>query len=301
MKKMARWVGYGLLGIVGFLVLAAAGVYGVSELRFRKTYDLPQGIVAARNDSEAVTRGRHIAITRGCVDCHSENLAGAMVIDDPLAGRISGTNLTRGRGGVAATYDDNGWATAIRHGLRSDGKPLIFMPSHEFYPLSDEDVGDLIAYIKSVDPVDNETAPQRVGPLGRILYLTGQMPIIPAELIDHESPRPAAPAAGPTEAYGAYLATGCIGCHGPGYSGGRIPGTPPSFPFVRNITSDDETGIGRWTEADFFRAMREGRRPDGSELDPFMPVQYTRVMTDDEIRAIWLYLRTIPPKTQGNR
>jgi mono/diheme cytochrome c family protein len=301
MKKIVRYSGYAALGLLGVLLLAAGTIFGLTEYRLNRSYALAAGALTVPADAETIAMGRHIAITRGCVDCHGENLAGATIIDDPLAGRISGTNLTRGAGGVAARYTDATWAKAIRHGLSPEGKPLLFMPSHEFYPLSDEDVTALIAYIKSVDPVDQTPPRQRVGPLARVLFLAGQMPLVPAELIDHAAPRPAAPAAAATAEYGAYLATGCIGCHGDGYSGGRIPGTPPSFPVVANITPDVETGLGRWTEEDFFRAMREGKRPDGSDLDPFMPVQNTRVMTDDEIRAIWLYLQTLPAKPQGNR
>lgn len=301
MRKALRIAGIGLAGLFGLLLVTATIIYGVSEARFRKSYELPSAQVALRSDPATVARGQHIAVTRGCVDCHGENLSGVTIIDDPIVGRISGSNLTRGLGGVASGYTDEGWAVAIRNGLRPTGKPLLFMPSHEFYPLSDEDVGALVAYIKSVAPVDHQPPKQRAGPLARTLFLAGQMDLIPAELIDHRSPRPTAPREGATVEYGAYLATGCVGCHGPTYSGGRIPGTPPSFPVVANITPDPETGIGRWTEDDFFRALREGKRPDGTTLDPFMPVQNTSAMTDTEIRAIWMYLQSVPAKAHGGR
>jgi hypothetical protein len=91
-------------------------------------------------------------------------------------------------------------------------------------------------------------------------------PLVPAEMIDHEGPRPTAPPPGVTVEYGAYLAVGCTGCHGEGFSGGPIPGISPDWPEAANITQDPETGIGGWTREDFYRAMREGRRPDGTEL-----------------------------------
>jgi hypothetical protein len=56
------------------------------------------------------------------------------------------------------------------------------------------------------------------------------------------------------------------------------------------------TGIGAWTEADFVRAMRVGKRPDGSAINTFMPWEIFRGMTDDELNAIWLYLRSVPPR-----
>jgi mono/diheme cytochrome c family protein len=301
MKTALRWAGVGALVLVGGLAVVASGVYGVSEYRIHKTFEAPVAAMVASDDPDVIARGRHLAVTRGCVDCHAPDFRGRTIIDDPLAGRISGTNLTRGRGGVIDRYTDEQLVTAIRHGVTPDGKALLFMPSHEFYPFSDEDVHALISYIRSLAPVDHEVPKHRVGPLARALFLAGQMPLVPAELIDHGSERPAAPEEAETVEYGAYMATGCIGCHGPGYSGGRIPGTPPSFPVVRNITPDVATGLGGWTEEDFFRAMREGKRPDGSDIDPFMPWENTREMTDVELRALWLFLQTLPPKPEGNR
>ena len=101
--------------------------------------------------------------------------------------------------------------------------------------------------------------------------------------------------------YGAYLATGCVGCHGMTLSGGKIPGGPPGTPEPANITPDPETGIGRWTQADFVRVLREGIRPDGRQVDAFMPVAMTKEFTDMELEAIWKYLRTVEPKAFGNR
>lgn len=301
MKPFLRWTGIAAGVVVGALVLVAAGVYGASEYRIRKTYDVQPAAVAFRSDSETVARGKHIATTRGCVDCHTPSFAGKVFIDAPPVARLFASNLTRGEGGVGGSYTDRDWARAIRHGIGPDGKPLLFMPSHEFNVLTDEDLGALVAYLKSVPPVDNPPEKSTVGPIGRLLFLKGDLHLLPAEIIDHDAPRAAAPAAGPTAEYGAYLSTGCAGCHGAGFSGGKIPGTPPNFPAAANLTPDTETGIGAWSEADFFRALREGRRPDGRELAPEMPWQLTREMTDDEIRAIWLYLRSVPAKPVGNR
>jgi hypothetical protein len=73
--------------------------------------------------------------------------------------------------------------------------------------------------------------------------------------------------------------------------------TPPSgFPAnPSNLTPDVKTGIGLWTEADFVRALRTGVTPAGDTLDPFMPWQQLKRMTDDDLRAIWLYLKSLPP------
>jgi cytochrome c553 len=101
-------------------------------------------------------------------------------------------------------------------------------------------------------------------------------------------------------AYGRYLADvgGCTGCHGPGLSGGRVAGTPPDFPPASNLTP---TGIGHYTEADFFRALREGKRPSGTPIDSFMPWRYTRLMTDEDVRAVYTFLKSVPPREFGGR
>lgn len=92
-----------------------------------------------------------------------------------------------------------------------------------------------------------------------------------------------------------------MGCHGPTLSGGPIPGAPPDWPPARNITPDEATGIGGWTEADFVRAMREGKRPDGSSIAEVMPWRAYAAMRDDDLKALWLFLRAAAPKSFGGR
>ena len=73
---------------------------------------------------------------------------------------------------------------------------------------------------------------------------------------------------------------------------------PPGLPPASNLTP---AGIGSWTEVDLTRALREGKRPDGSQLDEFMPWKVFRGMTDAEIHAVWLYLRSVPARPFGNK
>ncbi len=67
------------------------------------------------------------------------------------------------------------------------------------------------------------------------------------------------------------------------------------WPPAPNLTPDPETGLGPWSQDEFFRALREGKRPDGSSIDPVMPWRNTAEMTDLELGAIWAYLRSLPP------
>jgi mono/diheme cytochrome c family protein len=289
---------------VGLAALALGYVYLRTNARMDRIYDVnPEPVVLAQNGGvteDLLAWGEHIATTRGCTDCHAGDLGGGIFADDMPVFRLSASNLTRG--GIGARYSDADWVRAIRHGIGPDGQPLLFMPSWEYYFLGDEDLAALIVYLKSLPAVSRTLPESRVGPLGRILYLTGKLPLLPAEMIEHDGPRPRTPPRGASVEYGAYLAVGCTGCHGMGFSGGKIPGVPPSWPEAANITPHWETGIGGWSQEDFVRAMREGRRPDGTELRAaYMPWPNMGQLHDDELEALWLYLQVVEAKAFGGR
>ena len=214
-------------------------------------------------------------------------------------GYFAGPNLTRGRGGLGATLTDADWERAVRHGVRRDGTPLMVMPSHEFTGMADDDLAAIVAYARSLPPVNGAQPSTHPGPVIRALHLAGQFTLLPAEQIDHTRPHPAHMEPEVTPRYGAYLAAGCIGCHGPGLSGGKIPAAPPDWKPAANLTPSGD--LGRWTVDDFTRALRTGRRPDGSPIDSVMPWKATAQMTDDEIKAVYAFLKTVPAKQYGNR
>ena len=303
MKKILKWIGWIVGAIVGLLVLALLGLYIASSLRLNKNYHVQPVAVAIPTGETVVTEGKRQYLTHGCLDCHGLDGAGIMVIDDPLVGYATGANLTPGEGGIGQTYSDIDWVRAIRHGIGPDGKPLVIMPSVEYNVMNDEDLGNLIAYLKSLPAVDRTPPPLSLGPLGRALLFGGEIPILPAEHIDHNAPRPTAIAKGPTAEYGHYLAAQtCVGCHGQGLSGGPIPGLPPEPPLPPNLTPDKETGLGSWSKADFVQAIRTGQRPDGSAINPVkMPWPAFQHLTDEELSALWLYLQTVPAKPYGHR
>ena len=108
---------------------------------------------------------------------------------------------------------------------------------------------------------------------------------------------------------GFYLAkaAGCMGCHTEDrkdavpFAGGRALKTPFGTFYGPNITPDPQAGIGRWTEADFVRALHEGKRPDGASYFPAFPYpSFTRI-TDEDARDLWAYLRSIPPSNRMNQ
>jgi mono/diheme cytochrome c family protein len=300
--KILRWLGITASALVALVLVALAVVYVLSERRIAKHYTIAGVEVPGAADSATLAWGLHVAETRGCTNCHTPSLGGSVFIDVPPVARLYAANLTSGAGGVAARYTTTAdWERSIRHGVAPDGRALLFMPSQEFYTISDQDLGALISYIKARPAVDHQLGRQSVGPIGRALLLAGKVPLLPAELIDHARPRPTAPAPGVTIEYGHYLAGTCTGCHGGGFSGGQIPGAPPEMAIPLNITPDSTTGIGRWSQAEFTKAIRTGIRPDGAHLKPDMPVQNFARYSDDEVAAIWMYLRTVPAKAYGGR
>jgi len=302
MANVVRWTVRILVGLVVFLGIALGMLYLVSGLRIGKHYDITPEAVVIPTDSAAIAYGQHVALTRGCAGCHTPNLAGGTFIDAPVFARLWARNLTPGKGGVGATYSVADWVRSIRHGVRPDGRALLFMPSQEFNKLSDRDLGALIAWLRTLPPVDTTYPANKVGPIGRVLFLAGKVQLVPAELINHTAPRAAEVPTGETVAYGQYLAGACAGCHGEGFSGGAIPGAPPGMLPARNLTPDDASGIGKWSLEDFRTVVRTGKLPDGTQLDTLsMPVPLTRHFTDEETAALFLYFKSLPPKRYGNR
>jgi mono/diheme cytochrome c family protein len=149
---------------------------------------------------------------------------------------------------VLSRYTDAQLETAIRHGVRADGRGIFIMPSDEYQHLGDEDVSAIIAYLRTLSPVNREHGRSYLGPLGRALYTAGQLPVVPAERIDHgRTGARTAPPSGPTREYGQYLVSvgGCRACHGPNLVGGPSP--EPGAPDAANITPAGP--IGTWSEA----------------------------------------------------
>jgi mono/diheme cytochrome c family protein len=263
-RRILAWLGYGLAGAVTLLLIAAIAVYSLSERRGRKQYAIAPKTLVIPSDSASLARGAHVVSAIGkCVECHGEKLQGTVMFDDPALGRVSALNLTRGTGGVGKILTDADLVRAIRHAVGPSGRPLLIMPSQDFIELSDQDLASVIAYVKSVPPVDNILPASKIGPLARALLVAGKLPIYPAERIDHSRASPAPIAEGASAEYGGYLArVGCIGCHGPTLAGGPIAAGDPSWPPAANLTAAGPTKT--WSETDFRNLLRTGRRPDGS-------------------------------------
>jgi mono/diheme cytochrome c family protein len=289
-RKLLKWVA----GIVGVVVLAALGLYALayfrSEAAMKRHYAVSDPPLTVARDPAAVARGAHLYATRGCGECHGDDAGGKEVFDAGPVARIVAPNITRGGRLKAASPDQV--AAAIRHGVAAEGRPLVFMPSEDFHDMGDADVAAIVAFLQQLPPSDNQPPALEVRPLGRVMWLLGKFPLLPAEHLEHAPRARATPVVAATAEYGKYLAQGCTGCHGADFAGQHVPGTPPSFPDSQNLTP---AALGGWSEADFIAAIRTGKRPDGSAIDPFMPWKTYAQMEDVELKALWAYFRTLPP------
>ena len=302
MKTTFKWIGV-LTGIVlGFVMIIALSLYGIGQMRLKKVYDIPKETVFIPTDSASLSEGKRIFQYRGCEACHGEQLQGLVYMDNPAIGQVITPNLTNGVGGIGASRTDQDLIRAIRHGLRPDGTPLLFMPSTEFYYLSDEDLGKVLAYIRSKPPVDNEMPASALSSSGFIVMnIIKDITFLPAELIPHDAPRPIVPKPDITIEYGQYLSLSCPVCHGITFSGGQIPGFPTEWPAAPNLTSGQGGRLPAWGEDGFIQLIRTGEKHGRRLGTAFMPWTSYRYMNDDELRAVYLYLMSLEPKEFGNR
>lgn len=304
MKPIVKKV---LLGVVGVLALATAGAGGfvwtqtsAYDDSMNQVYDIPVPSVTLTTDAATLARGEHLARSiGGCTvsDCHGSDLGGGKTVEVGPLGTFTAPNITKA--GMGAAYTDGEILRLLTHGLKRDGRSVRFMPVHEVNWMPESDLVAIISYVRSVPDVSKANGPLSVGMLGKIMDRKDAIVLDVARRIDHGNIEKAPPPT-PTAEYGKFIGKMCLGCHGDTYSGGPIPGAPPDLPVPTNITPH-ETGIAAYTYADFDKLLNEGIRPNGSKLDPFMPVEALGKMDEVERKALWEFLRSLPPKAFGNR
>ena len=292
MKIVLKWIGIILAGLIGLLVVVMVVMYAIAAYRLNRTYEVQVEAIPIQNDEATLERGKYLVENVSvCLECHEGDFGGKDFINDPSIGLIYSSNLTPGAGGVGASYTDEDWVRALRHGVGPDGKPFIIMPAQNFYYYSDGDLGAIIAYLKTLSPVERESPEPQLTLMTNILFTLGALGQLPAEIVDHEAPRPAAPQRGATADYGEYLsyAATCRDCHGPELNGAQAG---PGVPYAPNITPGGE--LSDWSEEEFITTMRTGVTPTGKRLIAIMPWGSYGGMTDDDLRALWFYLQSLP-------
>lgn len=302
MKNGLKWTGILLVSLLAITALGLLGLYGLGQRRLNKIYSVSVQVPVIPLDEASLQEGKRIFQYRGCEACHGEELQGLVYMDNPALGQVITPNLTGGEGGIGAERSDADLVRAIRNGLRPDGTPLLFMPSTEFYYLSTGDLARILAYIRSKPPVDNRMAASQLSFSGFIaMNLIEGVTFLPAELIPQDEPVPSVPEAAVSVAYGQYLALSCMVCHGVSLSGGEIPAFPAEWPAAPNLTPGAGSRLPAWGEAGFIELIRNGKK-HGRMIHPeYMPWKSYRHMTDDELRAVYTYLMSLPPVDFGKR
>jgi mono/diheme cytochrome c family protein len=288
------------IALVSLATLAASAVIAgvvVSWLADRKMHRSialqPLQVTFATTDGQ-LDHGEYLFNTRGCMECHGADGGGHVVIDDKESGLfVRAPNITSGAASPARNYTDADWVRALRHGVKPSGEPLQIMPSNDYAQMVDADVAAIAAYVRSLPAANGGGAEFSPWPLPfKALYVFGVIKDA-AEKIDHAA---AVPDAVPDDAVarGRYIAQACTGCHGANFLGGKIPGTPPSWPDASNLTAASGSAMSRYTSVEQFKTMfRTGQRPDGTAVSEVMPFKSLAYMSDAELDALFAFLKSL--------
>lgn len=291
MKTILKWLGI-VLGIVIVLLLVTVGglhFWGQSRLNNAPKVGVT-GVTASSGDA-AIERGEHLATISGCRECHGANLAGQVFVNEAPIGYIPAPNLTPG--GVGTGYTDEDWARAVRHGVARDGRVITIMAANHYAEYGDDDLANLIAYLKSAPSVENTLGPRQVQFPGTIIFGVLAYDSWAVNKINHAAVGGKnAPPMEATAEYGKYLVTiaSCGSCHGENLAGNTPDSDSPQGP---NITTGGKTK--GWTRDEFALAVRAGQTPDGEQLSTEMPWTQYAVMSDTEVGALYEYIQSLEP------
>ena len=295
------------------VVVAAFSIYVAS--RQHLTFNPPYPSIAASTDTTVIARGRYVVRRLvNCAQCHGDTASARTMgpgAEIPLSGGLQfhippgdfyARNITPDSATGIGAFSDGAVARALRLGVGSDGRALL--PFMEFQNLSDQDIQAVISYLRSRPPVHKVVPPHRFNLLGMIVKATVLAnPVGPKGTPPHETPH------GATVENGRYLVESlalCGSCHtqrdmrtgqfiGPHLGGSHGFGEPDvngNFWSPPNITSDSETGrLGHMSEDEFVTRFRAGRLLPHSP----MPWQGFMGLDEDDLRAIYKYLKTVPP------
>ena len=308
MKKVLKIVG----GLFAIVVLAAAAFALQIHLSGIPHYPVQKVDLKVDVTPERVARGSRIA-SMLCAECHLDpqtgRLTGRLMPDmPPQFGVAYSLNITQHREKGIGAWTDGELAFLLRTGIARDGRYtppwMVKLPG-----ASDEEIAAIIAFLRSDDPrvqaaaVDNRPSQPSFFTkfLTRVAFKPFPYPTAPI----------VAPPASDRVAYGRHLALNvlaCFACHSAdfatndelhpekskGFFGGGNAMIDANAQRIHtsNITLDPETGIGRWTEDQFVRAVKQGFRPDRTPI--LYPMQAYVELDDDEVRAIYAYLATVP-------
>jgi hypothetical protein len=301
-----------ILGVLGGLALLVLILFTIVSVRGVPNYKPEKPDLKVALTPERIEHGRKM-VTMLCIDCHANpetrQLTGTLVPDLPTEfGKVYSRNITQHPETGIGKWTDGQIAYMLRTGITADGNFVPFMP--KFNLISDEDIASIIAFLRSdtyaVKAAANEPPASEYSFLAKALC---NFVIKPVEFTRQPI---STPAITDQVAYGKYLVDSrlqCFACHSkdfktlneadPTKSEGYLAGGNPMVErdkkeiLTANITMDPETGIGKLTEEQFVKTLREGRMPDGRALR--YPMQPYSLLEEAEAKAIYAYLKTVPP------
>lgn len=283
MKKVFKWVGFVVVGLVALFGIAVAYVYFASERALTREYpSIAESVAPLSLDESArhieIAEGKRLAQIVGCTACHGADFTGRVPLDIPNVARFVAPNVSK----IAPQYSDAQLATLIRRGIRRDGRPTVFMPSEMLVHLSDADLARIIAYVRTVTPADGITEKSEVRPMGRMILAMGEFKTGPEATAGIRS---ADIALDPADrlSQGRYLVmNACSECHGQDLAGREVAHSPPL------------TIAKTYSAEDFTRLMRDGTALGGRQTELMSPTARERfsALTADEVSAIYAFLQS---------
>ena len=296
MKKVLKWIGILLVGILGLIVIAGTGLAIYGSVNFKPAYsNRPLYEITADISPEGIARGKYlmeeaILCTEACHSEYGKTLAGGSetISEGPVSIVFAPSNLTMDQETGLGSWTDAEIARAIREGVDKDDVGLVIMPSYNYGALGDADVAAIVGYLRSVEPIFNEVPPVNGNIAAKILSALGMFgpdpvsePITDLQLV----PQPG------TVENGRYMVSlgDCSACHKQNLAGGALPLSSPEDTPASNLTPGGE--LAYWDVEDFIAAVQEGQHPGGRILDEGMPRYGT---TDEDLKDIFTYLLSLP-------
>jgi cytochrome c553 len=252
--RLLRILRIAVISFVALVLVVMAGLYALTELRFRRRHTITPHPITLPRDSVSMAEGERLAAIRGCTGCHGKSGEGDVLIDELMIGRIVSANLTI----AMRDYSDEQLEAIIRQGIRPDGTSVVAMPSEMFSILTDEDLAKIIAYLRSLPPKEGNQRARRLGPMARLAFLLGEFSTAAEGVRAARALSSNFPAAPDSIGRGAYLArTVCSECHGIDLRGhrGNLGGTIPDLVIAVAYSRED-----------FNRLMRTGKALGNREL-----------------------------------
>jgi mono/diheme cytochrome c family protein len=280
MRRLFRWIGIALGGLIAAGVIGFAVVYVLSERILQRTYPVPAVAISIPTDGESIREGKRLATVNGCFNgCHGKQAGGNVMFDEAPVARLVAPDLTA----AVRQYSPQQFAVAVRHGLRPDGRSLLVMPSESYSVMTDEELGRIIAFLKSLPPASGPGPGITLGPLGRLGLVTGKFKMAAQLTADAVRPPEARTEEGKVGRYVAQVA--CGHCHGTELKGDSNP----------EFTSPDLRVASAYSPEAFTTLLRTGVPVGGRKLGAMGDAARDNLLllTDAEIAALYGYLRSL--------